>query len=81
MVIFPGKINVDHCVIVYEVHRNTEQLITAQINAEAFIIDGVIAGVVFVSHGDKISLLLVVVVCEQIEDDYRKYAKFLKHIN
>ncbi len=52
MVFFPGKVGVDGCVLVHEVLGNTKQLKTAQINAVAFIIEGVIAGVVIVGHGD-----------------------------
>ncbi len=70
MVIFPGTVDINGCVIVHEVQRNKEWLNTAQINAVAFIIEGIIAGVVIVSHGDIIFLLLVVVVFEQIGDDY-----------
>ncbi len=67
MVFFPGKVVVFGCVLVHERQRSMEWLNTAKINAVVFVIEGVFAGVVVVSHGDKIFLLLVVVACEQIK--------------
>ncbi len=57
-----------------------EGLNATWINALALIIEGFIAVVVVISHGDKIFLLFLVVACEQIQDDYRRYDQFLVQV-
>ncbi len=67
MVIFPGKVGVDGCVLVYEVWRDTKRLNAAQINALALITKAISTTVFVVSHGDN--FLLLFIACEQIQDE------------
>ncbi len=62
MVIFPGKVGVDGCVLVYEVWRDTKRMNGAQINALAPVTEVVFTAVVVISHGEKILLLLLLLV-------------------
>ncbi len=52
MVFFPGKVGINDCVLVHELWMDTERLNTTQIDAEAFVVEGIIACVVDISHGD-----------------------------
>ncbi len=52
MIIFPGKVGIDGYVLVHEVKRSMKRLNATCCSAVAFVIEGVIAGVVIVGHGD-----------------------------